>query len=120
MLASMDGTGPLTGMKNSGGGLNTVLAPFFFIVAMLITSAIAINMFVGVFVDCYYSAMAEVDTDAGKKKGLDVKKLRSIVFFEDPTVRKHGFRGHIFKTIMHSKFDMFIAFFIITNVLSPA
>ena len=120
MLAAMDGTGPLTGMKNSGGGLNTFLAPFFFICAMLITSAVVINMFVGVFVDCYFSAMAEVDSDAGKNKSLDVKKLRSIVFFEDPTVREHGLRGHVFKTITHSKFDMFIAFFIITNVLSMA
>jgi hypothetical protein len=120
MFAAMDGTGPLTGRKNNGGSLNNVLAPFFCVVALLVTSSIVINMFVGVFVDCYYSAMAEVDSDSSKKDALDPKKLRAIVFYEDPTVREHGLRGHVFETITHSKFDMFIAFFIITNVLSMA
>jgi hypothetical protein len=117
MFASMDGTGSLTGMKNGGGASNTVLAPFFFVVALLLTSAIVINMFVGVFVDCYYGAMAAVDGESGGKKNppLNPKLLNKI--FDDP---REGGRSHVFKVVTTSKFDMFIAFFIVFNVLAMA
>jgi len=117
MFAAMDGTGPLTGMKNGGGSLNTILAPFFFVAALLIASAIVVNMFVGVFVDCYYSAMAEVDSDKSGKNVLNADKFRRVNIFDDPTA---GLRGHIFAAVTTSNFDMFIAFFIVTNVLSMA
>ena len=116
MFASMDGTGGLTGMRVNGGGMNTILAPIFFIVALLVTSAIVINMFVGVFVDCYYGAMAAVDSEGGKKNlPLNPKLLNKM--FNDPL---KGARAHIFKVITQSKFDMLIAFFIVFNVLAMA
>ena len=112
LFASMDGTGPLTGPKEN----TEIIAALFFILALLITSAIVINMFVGVFVDCYYGAMAEVDADpTDKNKPLHRKILNKV--FDDP---KGGARERIFEVVQSSKFDMLIAFFIVFNVLAMA
>jgi len=113
MWAAVDGTGPLTGAKQ---GANSILAPIFFILALMGTSAIVINMFVGVFVDCYYGAMADVDADkSDTTKPLSSNILRSI--FEDPV---EGPRAAIFGVVTETNFDILIAFFIVTNVLAMA
>jgi len=113
MFASVDGTGPLTGMKQ---GSNSYLAPIFFILALMGTSAIVINMFVGVFVDCYYGAMADVDKDKDDKtKPLSPSILKSI--FDDPV---DGPRAAIYGVVSETNFDILIAFFIVTNVLAMA
>jgi len=116
MFSSMDGTGGLTGMRVNGGGMNTILAPIFFIIALMVTSAVVINMFVGVFVDCYYGAMAAVDSEGGNQNlPLNPKLLDKM--FDDPL---EGGRAQVFKVITQSKFDMLIAFFIVFNVLAMA
>jgi len=74
-----------------------------------------INIFVGVFVDCYLAASAEMDASADpdlKEKRPKVKRV-----FNDPT---HGLKKMVFDVVEHQKFDMFIAFFIVTNVISMA
>ena len=114
MFASIDGTGPLTGYKQ---GANSFMAPIFFIAALMITSAIVINMFVGVFVDCYFGTMNEVDGEDAKQKNPPLNPDLAKKILDDPPGKV---RSTIYPVISSTKFDMFIAFFIVTNVLSMA
>ncbi len=116
MWASVDGTGPLTGNKQ---GANPYMAPFFFLSALMITSAVVINMFVGVFVDCYFATGQAEDGKGGDKNPpLDADKvLKDPSVLEDPVT---PLRAMTFNVTTSTPFDMFIAVFIVTNVFSMA
>lgn len=95
---------------------NNAPAISIFYIGMIFASAlVVVNIFVGVFVDCYLAASAEMDAS----QDPDLKPVRPKVnqVYNDPD---RGFKKHVFQTISHTKFDMFIAFFIVTNVISMA
>jgi len=120
MLASQDNwpnhfwSGADTTSKITGPEENNQLfmASIFYIVSLLVAGAVIVNMVVGVFVDCYFASMEDYTKTAAEPTKI-VLKLPEV--FDDPT---SGIRLKAFRVISHSKFDLFIAFFIITNVLT--
>jgi hypothetical protein len=116
MWNAADSTGPLTALKQ-GGTMNAFLGPIFVGCAIIVCMCVVINMFVGVFVDCYYSAQAEVAQDDDKRTPPALKPKILDDVFDDPTA---GLRGCIYAVVSETDFDIFIAFFIVANVLSMA
>eukprot|EP00960_Hanusia_phi_P032705 750013-Hanusia_phi.AAC.1 len=120
MLASQDNwpnhfwSGADTTSKITGPQENNqlLMASIFYIISLLVAGAVIVNMVVGVFVDCYFASMEDINS----KSTEEVKVLTTFPeVFDDPT---SGIRLKAFTLINHGKFDMVIAFFIITNVLS--
>jgi len=84
----------------------------FLFVSILVCGSVVINMVVGTFVDCYNMNVQSV----GRSESPPVRKLVKPLY-EDPVA---GFQGHVWRVISTTKFDMFIAFFIVANVVAMA
>jgi len=91
---------------------NWILVFIFLFCSVLICAMVVINMVIGVFVECYNTNMSSTGrADPPPLKDM-VKKL-----FNDPV---KGLQGEVFRLITKQRFDMFVAFFIVANVVSMA
>ena len=111
MLAGIDATDARTGPYQN----NAPLLVIFYVATILLAGYLVVNIFVGVFVDCYQSAQLEME-EKGKTPKVVGSKLPQI--FDDPDSRT--VLGHIFDVVTTTQFDIFVAFFIVTNVISMA
>jgi len=109
MFAGVDATSEKEGPYQN----NNPFLALYYIASILIAGYLVINIFVGVFVDCYNSAATEIE-------GTKVEKIKANQLppiFEDPS--SPG-RLEVMSIVTTTAFDIFIAFFIVTNVLSMA
>ena len=92
--------------------MSWLFAFVFIFASIIICSMVVINMVIGVFVDCYNSNVATT----GRAEPPPLKDILKPVW-EDP---EEGLQGVAFNLVKHQKFDLFIAFFIITNIIAMA
>eukprot|EP00961_Rhodomonas_salina_P164213 2212062-Rhodomonas_salina.1 len=109
MFAGVDATTTTTGPYQN----NNPFLALYYIASILIAGYLVINIFVGVFVDCYNSAATELEV--AKVEKMKANQLPPI--FDDPTSPS---RLQVMSVVTTTAFDMFIAFFIVTNVISMA
>jgi len=110
MWAGVDATGKLTGpMQN-----HNLPMMLFYVVSIVLASYLVVNIFVGVFVDCYTLASGEMQAERMREKKAQKKLTNVQEVFDDP---KDPWRMAIYKTVTASWFDFLIAFFIISNVV---
>ena len=87
--------------------------PFLKSLFSQVASYLVLNMFVSVFVDGYLNASEEMKANReGEVTKLVIKDIK------DPP--EHWLRAKIVEVVSTTEFDMFIAFFIVTNVLFMA
>ena len=87
----------------------TVWAAFFFLFfAIMVCGSVVINMVVGTFVDCYNMNVSAV----GRSEPDPIHKMVKPLYV-DPVA---GLKGHVWRVISTTNFDMFIAFFLVANV----
>jgi hypothetical protein len=91
-----------------------MLIAVFYVFCLLVSSFLVINLVIGVFVDAYYSA-ANALAATDERKAEPRKKFPHIE--EDP---KTPVRRAVCDVVTATGFDMFIAFFIVTNVVTMA
>jgi hypothetical protein len=84
----------------------------YYICCILVAGYLIINIFVGVFVDCYNAAASEMEAT---KKNEKISKSKMQEIFDDPG---NMVRLAIFQTMSTSAFDMFIAAFIVLNIIT--
>mmetsp|Transcript_31531 Transcript_31531/g.76314 ORF Transcript_31531/g.76314 Transcript_31531/m.76314 type:complete len:1933 (-) Transcript_31531:88-5886(-) len=109
MWAGIDATSSTTGAKQN----HSLWLFIFYVFCILVAGYLVINIFVGVFVDCYNSVAAEMEEPLEEK--LTMSRIPPI--FDDPV---NAVRCAVMQVVLTTSFDMFIAFFIVTNVLSMA
>lgn len=110
MWAGVDATGTKTGPYQNRNGSYII----YYIACIMVAGYLVVNIFVGVFVDCYNAVSAEMEQTEVKGK-VSIKKLDAI--FDDPESK---IRLKICDTVTTNPFDLFIAFFISTNVITMA
>jgi hypothetical protein len=86
----------------------------FYVFCLLVSSFLVINLVISVFVDAYYTASSKIIISEENKVEPRVKFPPH---FDDSVGQ---FRGTATSVLMTSAFDMFIAFFIITNITTMA
>ena len=86
----------------------------FYLGAILVAGYLVINIFVGVFVDSYNLAAEKMDR-ASVSKPEPPAKL-PVLDEEEPG----GSRAEVCEVVTATNFDLFIAFFIVTNVVTMA
>ncbi len=86
----------------------------FYVFCLLVSSFLVINLVISVFVDAYYTASEKMQVGDGK----DIEpRAKFLPLDEDVT---GGNRLAVFNVVTANSFDMFIAFFIVTNIISMA
>ena len=91
-----------------------MLNAVFYVFCLLVSSFLVINLVIGVFVDAYYSAASALAASE-ERKAEPRKKFPNI--HDDPATPA---RRAICSVVTATGFDMFIAFFIVTNVVTMA
>ncbi|KAJ1482881.1 Ion transport protein-domain-containing protein [Baffinella frigidus] len=110
MLAGIDATDTRTGpFQNKQPGNKQPGLVIFYIATILLAGYLVVNIFVGVFVDCYQSAQLEMQEGQTAK----VAKETLPPVFDDPP--RGSFRGLVFNLVTTTNFDLFIALFIVLN-----
>eukprot|EP00286_Rhodomonas_abbreviata_P000279 CAMPEP_0181291404 /NCGR_PEP_ID=MMETSP1101-20121128/1948_1 /TAXON_ID=46948 /ORGANISM="Rhodomonas abbreviata, Strain Caron Lab Isolate" /LENGTH=1755 /DNA_ID=CAMNT_0023395791 /DNA_START=9 /DNA_END=5276 /DNA_ORIENTATION=- len=105
MWVGVDATSKKTGpYQNYAEGII-----FYYVACIVAAGFLVVNIFVGVFVDCYTAAAAELELGPKEK----VKKLPEV--FDDP---RNPARVSVLSVVTSSAFDLFIAFFILVNVIT--
>ena len=113
MWAGVDVSGKLTGpIENQ----MMPIAPTYFMLVIVITSAVLVNTVVGIIVENYEVAVMERHVANKLKEDMEkseaLKRLDTV--FENPT---SGIRRHLFLVVSNTWFDMTIAFFIVSSVI---
>uniref|UniRef100_A0A7S1GW80 EF-hand domain-containing protein n=1 Tax=Hemiselmis andersenii TaxID=464988 RepID=A0A7S1GW80_HEMAN len=110
MWAGVDATGNKSGRWQNRNEVYIL----YYIFCIMVAGYLIVNIFVGVFVDCYNAAASDMEQPQEPKK-ISTSKLQDV--FDDP---ESAIRLKICDTVATSAFDLFIAFFISTNVITMA
>lgn len=110
MWAGVDVTGYKTGPRQD----HNPSFILYFLVCIMVAGYLVVNIFVGVFVDCYNAAAADME-----QPEVETKIARGTLgmIFDDPPDR---IRCTMCEVFAETSFDLFIAFFICTNVITMA
>ncbi len=108
--AGIDSTTKLTGPVEN----NNPMYALFYLGAIVVAGYLVINIFVGVFVDSYNLAAEKMGRDEIAKPEPPAK-LAPLDEDDDD-----GMRGKVVEVVTNTNFDLFIAFFIVTNVITMA
>jgi hypothetical protein len=108
--AGIDSTTKTTGPTHNK---NPIYA-LYYLGAILVAGYLVINIFVGVFVDSYNLAADKMNRASDSKPE---PKPKLPVLYEEPPP---GPRSEVCDVVTATNFDLFIAFFIVTNVLTMA
>ena len=90
---------------------NSIAISIFYVFVVIVSSFVVINLVIAVFVEAYYTATNQLIVT--EQKAVE-PRVKFPPIFEDP---KHMLCLEISRVVTSSPFDMFIAFFILTNVL---
>uniref|UniRef100_A0A7S0VSM7 EF-hand domain-containing protein n=1 Tax=Hemiselmis tepida TaxID=464990 RepID=A0A7S0VSM7_9CRYP len=110
MWAGVDATAKLTGPKQN----HNLPMMLFYVVSIVLASYLVVNIFVGVFVDCYTMASGEMIAERLREQKTHKKLTNVKEVFDDP---KDPWRMALYKIVTATWFDFLIAFFIISNVV---
>ncbi len=108
--AGIDSTTKLTGPVEN----NNPMYALFYLGAIVVAGYLVINIFVGVFVDSYNIAAEKMGRDEIAKPEPPAKLVP--LDEEDD----NEMRGRVVEVVTNTNFDLFIAFFIVTNVITMA
>jgi len=91
---------------------NSPLVSLFYVFCLLVSSFLVINLVIGVFIDAYYTAASkmEMDDKATREPRVPFPPI-------DDDVEGAG-RLAVSDVVSTNGFDMFIAFFIVTNIMT--
>ncbi len=108
--AGIDSTTKLTGPIEN----NNPMYALFYLGAIVVAGYLVINIFVGVFVDSYNIAAEKMGRDEIAKPEPPAKLAPLDEDDED------AYRAKVGEVVTNTNFDLFIAFFIVTNVITMA
>jgi hypothetical protein len=109
-FAGIDSTTKVTGPVEN----NNPMYALFYLGAIVVAGYLVINIFVGVFVDSYNVAAEKMGRDEIAKPEPRAK-LAPLDEEDDD-----GMRATVVEVVTNTNFDLFIAFFIVTNVVTMA
>lgn len=109
MWAGVDATSTRTGrIQNHNPPM-----VLFYLITILVAAYLIVNLFVGVFVDCYTTAAGEITKERKEKVGVAVLALVA----DSP---EHEWRRMLFELVTTTWFDLGIALCILLNVITMA